>query len=277
MGKPKANFLTTQKQTRRKTNVKSPKSAFYFKTLPNLIFLNKDLQNKLESIIQSKINDPKIFEIAFIHKSYLVILQKEYEELKLNETYTNERLEFLGDSIFNSIITEYIFEFYPNKNEGDLTALRSKLINRQVLGAVAYKLNLDEFIQVSNNVRHLIKSKNTSVLSNTLEALVGAIYIDLGYEAARNFVLKIVLPLLSEIHAFEIINFKSELMEKVQSLSKPAPIYNLLAEEGPSHQKTFFIGVYIGGELWGTALGNSKKETEQIAAKNALELTNLQQ
>lgn len=283
MGKKEDNSLNSKnqmkpsdtqikKQTIRKSNFDKPKSAFYFKTLPVLTFLTPELQNKLENIIQAKINNPKIFEIAFIHKSFLIILQKKFENIDLDALYTNERLEFLGDSIFNFIITEYIFHSYPDKNEGELTTLRAKLINRQVLSAVAYKLHLDEFIQVSNNVKYLIENQSTSVLSNAIEALVGAIYLDSGYQIAKDFVLNIILPLLSEIHAYEIINFKSKLMEKVQSYTKSAPTYITLAEEGPPHNRIFFVGVYIDSLLWGTALGSTKKEAEQIAAKNALEI-----
>jgi len=262
------------KQTPRKAIYDVPRSAFYLETLPRLLFLFPDMQNKLERIIQTKINDPKIFEISLIHRSYLNVLQKEFEDLKINELYTNERLEFLGDSIFNFIITEYIFQTYPHSNEGTLTDLRAKLINRQVMGDVAYKLHLDEFVRVSFTVKNQIENQNTSVLSNTLEAVVGAIYIDSGYQATRNFVLRVVLPLLSQVHAYEIINFKSKFMEEVQSISKSTPTYSILAEEGPPNDRTFFAGVYIDGRLWGTALGYSKKEAEQNAAKNALKLIN---
>jgi ribonuclease-3 len=245
-------------------------SVFYFETLPRLFFFTSDIQHKLEDIIKTDIHNPKIFEIAFIHRSFLAVLQREFPELKIKDTYSNERLEFLGDSIFNYIITESIFQTYPDSNEGDLTSLRANLINRQVMSEVAYKLHLDKFIQVSFNVQQHIENRTTAVLSNTLESLVGAIYIDSGYESTKNFVLNIVLPLLSEIHAYEIVNYKSKLMEIVQAMNKPAPSYSVIAEEGPPNNRIFFVGVYLDGMLWGNALGTTKKEAEQISAKNAL-------
>jgi ribonuclease-3 len=262
----------SKKQTKRKSIYDVPRSAFYLETLPRLFFLFPDIQSKLEKIIQTKINDPKIFEISLIHRSYLTVLQKEFEELKVNDLFTNERLEFLGDSIFNFIITEYIFQTYPHSNEGNLTDLRAKLINRQVMSDVAYKLHLEEYIRASFNVKQHIENHTTAVLSNALEALVGAIYVDSGYQTTKNFVLNIILPLLSEIHAYEIVNYKSRLMEIVQAQNKPTPTYSILAEEGPPNNRIFYVGAYIEGMLWGTALGTTKKEAEQLAAKNALEI-----
>lgn len=247
-------------------------SAFYFETLPHLFFLTPEIKNKLENIIQAEIHNPKIFEIAFIHRSYLSVLQREFPENKIKDTFTNERLEFLGDSIFNFIITEYIFQTYPDSNEGELTNMRANLINRQVMSEVAYKLHLDEYIRVSFNVKQHIENHTTAVLSNSLEALVGAIYVDSGYQTTKNFLLNKILPLLSEIHAYEIINYKSKLMEIVQAQNKLAPTYSILTEEGPPNNRIFYVGAYLEGRLWGTALGTTKKEAEQLAAKNALEI-----
>lgn len=257
----------------RKEDELDPISASIFDKLNNLIEFDSQIIQNLKNILDVEIHNPNYFKLALIHRSLVPVFQKKLADDKICDLINNERLEYLGDSVFNFIISDYLFHKYPDKKEGELSPLRSKLINRVILGQAAKKLNLDRFVQTSHNAHKLIEEGNLSIISNTIEAIVGAIYLDSGLETTRVFVIEKILPILNESHAFETSNYKSMLMEFIQSYGVSYPIYKLLAEEGPDHLKRFLVGVFINNKLVGTAIANSKKDAEQIAAKKVLDLS----
>lgn len=244
-----------------------------FALLPKIQLFTSDLISNLENNLQIKIQNQDYFKLALLHRSTIPYLQKKFGQDGDYDLLNNERLEFLGDSVFNFIISEQLFLSITSKDEGVLSSIRSKLINRPILGEVARKLRLDEFIQTSFNARGLIDAGNLTILSNGLEAIIGAVFLDSGFERTKQFVLDIILPLLAECHEHDSENYKSNLMEFVQSFGKPYPKYEVLGEIGPDHQKTFMVGVYVDNKLVGTGLGPTKKEAEQNAAKKVLELS----
>lgn len=244
-----------------------------FSLLSKIPLLTDKLLIDLQKSLKIKINNPDFFKLALLHRSTIPYLQKRFGQDGDYEFMNNERLEFLGDSVFNFIISEQLFLSISSKDEGVLSSIRAKLINRPILGEVARKLQLDEFIQTSFNARALIEAGNLTILSNGLEAIIGAIFLDNGFEKTKTFVLDIILPLLAECHEHDSENYKSNLMEYIQSFGRPYPKYEVLGEIGPDHQKKFLVGVYVENKLVGTGIGGTKKEAEQIAAKKVLDLS----
>jgi len=218
---------------------------------------------ELEKIIGTQIDDRNIYVEALIHRSYL-------EE---NETFTfsNERLEFLGDSVLNLIIGEYLFNKFPNEEEGFLTKVRAKMVNRNALSIVAENLNLGEMLIVSSNVPKSITHNSKSILSDALEALIGAVYLDRGIEVCKKFIQTNILePALKNGEHLVDENYKSQLLEYAQANKLAIPVYQIVSEEGPHHDKTFTAEVVVGEKVLGEGKGKSKKEAEQNAAQVAL-------
>ena len=218
---------------------------------------------ELEKIIGDSIRDKNIYVEALIHRSFL-------EE---NETFTfsNERLEFLGDSVLNLIIGEYLFNKFPNEEEGFLTKVRAKMVNRNALSLVAENLNLGELLIISSNVPKSITHNSKSILSDALEALIGAVYLDKGLETCQTFIRKNILePALKNGEHLVDENYKSQLLEYAQANKLDIPVYQIKGEEGPHHDKTFTAEVIIEGKVLGEGKGKSKKEAEQNAAQVAL-------
>ncbi|MCX7909155.1 MAG: ribonuclease III [Ignavibacteria bacterium] len=217
----------------------------------------------IEKTLDIQIKNIKLFEEALIHRSYLHLLPK-------GEYNSNERLEFLGDTVLSLVVSEYLFNNNPNLPEGELTKIRSWLVNKHSLSVVARKLELDKLILVSFSTAKTLERSGESILSDALEALIAAIYLDSGLDVAKKFILEKLIPLLQKENVLQDKNYKSILMEKVQAKGKMAPTYEVLEEYGPPHDKTFFVGVYVDNVQVATGKGKSKKEAEQEAAKNAL-------
>lgn len=218
---------------------------------------------ELEKIIGTTVNDKKIYVEALIHRSFL-------EE---NETFTfsNERLEFLGDSVLNLIIGEYLFNKFPNEEEGFLTKVRAKMVNRNALSIVAENLNLGELLIISSNVPKSITHNSKSILSDAFEALIGAVYLDRGIEVCKKFIQTNILePALKNGEHLIDENYKSQLLEYAQANKLAIPVYQIVSEEGPHHDKTFTAEVVVGEKVLGEGKGKSKKEAEQNAAQVAL-------
>lgn len=218
---------------------------------------------ELEKMIGTQIEDRNIYVEALIHRSFL-------EE---NETFTfsNERLEFLGDSVLNLIIGEYLFNKFPNEEEGFLTKVRAKMVNRNALSLVAENLNLGDLLIISSNVPKSITHNSKSILSDALEALIGAVYLDKGIEICKKFIqTKILEPALKNGEHLIDENYKSQLLEYAQANKLAIPVYKIISEEGPHHDKTFTAEVVIGEKILGEGKGKSKKEAEQNAAQIAL-------
>ncbi|MBE0572999.1 MAG: ribonuclease III [Ignavibacteriaceae bacterium] len=234
-------------------------------------FTSKEIQtsfpqetfNKLEKIIGASILDKNIYVEALIHRSYL----EENDQF----TLSNERLEFLGDSVLNLIIGEYLFNKFPNEEEGFLTKVRAKLVNRNALSLVAENMNLGELLIISSSVPKSITHNSKSMLSDALEALIGAIYLDKGIETCKIFIQrKIIEPALKNGEHLIDENYKSQLLEYAQANKFSIPVYQIISEEGPHHDKTFIAEVIIGEKVLGEGKGKSKKEAEQNAAQVAL-------
>lgn len=212
-----------------------------------------------------KFKNKKLLEQAFIHRSYL------------NETKdiisSNERLEFLGDVILSFVVSKYLFDKYPQFNEGKLTNLRSLLVNTSSLAILAQELKLGDSLVLSRGEEESKGRQNPSILANTFEALVGALFLDQGIEEVFGFLNKILLPRAEE-HAKgrSLKDPKSLLQEKIQSQNQTSPLYKVLSEKGPAHAKTFTIGVYAGSNLLAKGEGRSKQQAEQNAASLALSL-----
>lgn len=206
------------------------------------------------------------YQKAFIHKSVLRFLN----ETELNKSY--ERFEFLGDSVLNLIIANYIFKKYPDKEEGFLTKIRTKLVNGKTLAFFARKLNLNEFLIISKNVEKINGRNNDRILEDIFEAFLCSIHLDLGYNYVEFFLINKVLIHLNLDEIEEDNNYKDILLRKCQQRLQINPEYELVSTTGPGHKKTFTSIVVIGGQKYCTGTGCTKKESEQNASKQTLEI-----
>jgi ribonuclease-3 len=207
--------------------------------------------------------EKKIYQTAFTHRSFL--------NESTGNIQSNERLEFLGDSILSFIVSSYLYELRPQDAEGDLTNLRSYIVKTGSLAKVAQKLNLGEYLHLSRGEELSGGRENIQLLANTFEALLGAIFLDLGIEAARKFVHQYLLPIFEkELREGPPKDSKSLLQEIAQTQTKQAPKYKILETKGPDHAKEFTVGVFVQGKLIGQGTGLSKQVAEEEAATQAL-------
>lgn len=211
-----------------------------------------------------KFNDQKLFIQAFTHRSYL-------NEAK-EKTESNERLEFLGDSILSFLVSDYLFERFPHYNEGMLTNIRSLLVNTKNLALIASGLRFGDLLMLSKGEEESKGRENQSLLADCFEAYVGALYIDRGMEIVKNFIKQTIFFQVDElIKQKQLKDPKSLLQESVQAKKLNSPVYKVLKEEGPPHTKIFTVGVYVAEKLVGNGVGKSKQQAEENAAKQALE------
>jgi len=210
-----------------------------------------------------KLKNQALFRQAFTHRSYLNEVKKRVS--------SNERLEFLGDSILSFMVSKYLYDKYPNFSEGTLTNLRSLLVNTKTLSLTAKQLNFGELLLLSKGEEESKGRENQSILENCFEAYVGALYLDQGLEAVAEFLGKILLN-KSDIlvQKKELKDPKSLLQEKIQGQKFSSPTYKVLNEVGPAHDKLFTIGVYVENKMLGKGSGKSKQTAEESAAKEAL-------
>ncbi len=209
--------------------------------------------------------DKSLLRQAFTHRSYV-------NENKTSGLAHNERLEFLGDAVLELVVTEYLYSKYPSATEGDLTSYRSALVNAITLSEVARNLNVNEYLLLSKGEAKDEGRARLYILANTMEAIIGAIFLDQGYEAAKNFISKNTFYLIDKIVENKTwLDSKSYFQEMAQEYTGITPSYKTLKEEGPDHDKNFTIGVYLEKELVVSGKGNSKQEAEQDAARKALE------
>lgn len=224
---------------------------------------NKDI-NKLEKILGVNFKDRSILKNALIHRSYL-------NEHHIENTDNNERLEFLGDAVLELITTEYLFKHYPERHEGDLTSFRSALVKTTSLSDTALALKLGDFIQMSKGEEITGGRTRPYILANTFEAIVGAIYLDQGYDIAKNFLVQKLFPKITEIVENRLdIDPKSKLQEISQEELNYTPVYELISSKGPDHNKSFLMAVKIKNKVFGKGEGRNKQEAEQNAAQDAL-------
>jgi ribonuclease-3 len=221
---------------------------------------NKDLEKKIGVTFKNK----DLLGEALTHRSYL----NEHTDWPLPH---NERLEYLGDAVLELAVTEELYRKFPEHPEGQLTVLRAALVNYQTLSRITADFDLQEYILMSKGERADTSKAREVILANAFEALLGAIYLDQGFEASKKFIDRFVMPQLTEILATKSYkDAKSELQELIQEKQRVTPTYRVLDESGPAHKRIFRIGVYFGDELIAEGSGASKQEAEVEAARAAL-------
>ena len=219
----------------------------------------KDLQKQLTH----EFRDPRLLELAFVHRSFV--------NENRDSPESNERLEFLGDAVLELITTEFLFAQFPEKPEGELTALRSALVRGETLAEISRELRFGEHLKLSRGEAKSGGAGKPYLLANVFEAVLGAVYLDGGFEKAKTIVHKFLLPKLPAIiESNAQVDAKSEFQELAQEKLAITPEYRVLAESGPDHSKIFEMGAFVGKDLFGRGKGASKQEAEQSAAAEAV-------
>jgi ribonuclease-3 len=212
--------------------------------------------------------DKELLKQAFIHRSYI----NENPGLKLSH---NERLEFLGDAVLELVVTDFLYRKYSDHTEGELTALRSALVNAVIISEVAQAIGMNDYLLLSKGEAKDNGKARQYILANTYEAYVGALFMDRGYILAEKFITMTLLPHIEEIVAKKLWrDAKSLVQEKAQEYASVTPSYKVLHESGPDHDKHFTVGICFGPTLIAEGKGKSKQEAEQKAAEAALRAKN---
>ena len=218
----------------------------------------------LEQQTGLKFKNEALIEQAFTHRSFL----NEHPEV----TSHNERLEFLGDAVVELIVTNYLYQKFPDKPEGELTALRSALVRRNTLSEIGDELDFNRYLRLSKGESNNTDKAKAMILSNTAEAFIGAVFLDQGLEAVKKFLDKFLLPKLEQIiNEEQYIDAKSRFQEVIQEREGVTPHYKVEKSSGPDHRRTFEVGLYVGDKLISRGTGSSKREAEADAAQKALE------
>lgn len=227
--------------------------------------MKQDLK-QLESVLNVSLKDrEKIIRQAFIHRSYI-------NETHAAKVDSNERLEFLGDAVLSLIVSVYIYRQFPHHKEGDLTNFRASLVKTESLAQAARTLGLDKLLLLGRGEDNANGRNNPSIMADAFEALLGAVYLEFGFERATYLVKKILFPTLEQIINQKLYrDYKSIFQEIIQEKAKRAPVYCLISSTGPDHAKTFTVGVYADKKLIATGVGKNKQMAEQEAARVALE------
>ena len=218
----------------------------------------------LEAAIGYRFNNIMLLQNALTHSSYA-------NECWHDSLRSNERLEFLGDSVLGMVVAEYLYNRFPNCPEGELTKMRADMVCEQALAAIAEKLDLGQHLLLGNGEEQTGGRSRASILADAVESVIAASFLDGGMEAAKAFIEKFVLCDVQPEQKHNM-DYKTALQEQVQKKKDQVLTYQLLAESGPDHAKTFEVAVLMNGKLWGTGTGSSKKRAEQAAAKAALEI-----
>ena len=221
--------------------------------------------NEFEEKIEYHFKDQRLLEQAFTHRSYI-------NENRSQGREHNERLEFLGDAVLELVVTEYLFAKYPDKPEGNLTSYRAALVNTTSISQSATKLGMNEFLLLSRGEAKDTGRARQIILANAFEAVIGAIYLDQGYESAKKFIAEQLFHKTDEVVEKGLWqDAKSRFQEIAQEKNAVTPSYDVISQAGPDHDKRFVVGVYLGEEQVATGEGRSKQEAEQVAAQRALE------
>lgn len=225
----------------------------------------KDLSD-FEKIISIKFNNQDLLLQALTHRSYI----NENPSFRLGH---NERLEFLGDAVLELIVTEELYSRFPDKPEGELTSFRAALVNSKMLAETAVKIKINDFLMLSRGEAKDTGRARQYILANAYEALVGSIYLDLGYESASGFIHNFLLPNIDEILNRKLYKDpKSLFQEEAQERVSITPTYDVIREWGPDHDKHFVVGIFLGNELVAEGEGPSKQIAQEEAARNGLEI-----
>ncbi len=225
----------------------------------------KDLQKKLGF----KFKDENLLKQALVHRSYL-------NENPSFETGHNERLEFLGDAVLELVVTEFLYLKFTDRPEGDLTSWRASLVNSKMLYEITPALGIEEFLYLSKGeARDKNKKSRQFILADAVEAIIGAVYLDQGMEAAKKFIVENIISQLDKILTNQtFLDPKSYFQEKAQETRAITPHYEILKEEGPDHDKIFTVGLYLGEELVCEGQGSSKQEAQVQAAAAGIKKLN---
>ncbi len=208
-------------------------------------------------------SNPELLERALTHKSYA-------NENKVPSH--NERMEFLGDSVLNLIVSEYLMKICPNSTEGGLSRLRAAVVSESALAAIARTMGLGNYLLLGKGEEQTGGRDKDSLLADSLEALIASVYLDAGMDATEGFIIRFFDDVIKKACAMRVtLDYKTELQELCQEKLKQLPEYRVVSETGPDHRKQFDVEVWVKGERAGRGAGRSKKEAEQKAAKEALE------
>lgn len=219
----------------------------------------------VESLVDQSVNDLSLYRRALTHRSRL----REAGEPHMR---SNERLEFLGDALIELIISETLYQRFPQKNEGELTRLRARLVSGAALAQYARRMDLGAHVLMSDNAARAEGRDNPNILADAFEAVTAAVYLDHDYSGAAHFVHKRAIePFDLEDLAAQNENYKSQLLERMQAVGRPQPTYRVIHEEGPSHDKTFTVEALVGDCIYKTGTAGSKQQAEQEAARETLE------
>lgn len=239
-------------------------SAEFDELFPPVEVLSTEQIRELRLALGVEIDNPALYEQALTHRSYLQVLDSPGHR-------SNERLEFLGDSILGMITAEYLFYNHKQVLEGELTKMRSWLVNKNSLAVCARALELERFLFLSYSAQQSLQRGNEGMLADAMEAVIAAVYLDQGFDEARRFIVDKLLPIMVAESLVHDTNYKSLLLEAVQAKGYQAPRYVVAKETGPDHEKEFTVDVLVNGVVSGSGVGKSKKEAEQQAAKAALD------
>lgn len=221
--------------------------------------------SKLEADLTLPFKNKELLQQAFVHRSYL----NENRGFHLEH---NERLEFLGDAVLELVVTEHLYKEHPDKPEGDLTAWRAALVNTKMLASIGRELEFSNYLMLSRGEAKEEGKARDYILANTVEAFIGALYLDRGLKNAEKFITTYILSKLPEVLADKLfVDAKSRFQELAQESMGATPTYEVVKDWGPDHAKNFRIGVYLDKDLVAEGEGSSKQEAEQDAAKNALQ------
>ncbi len=218
---------------------------------------------QLQQKLNIKFKSQDIIKNAFIHRSYL----NEHKDFK---GQSNERLEFLGDSVLSIAVSTFLFKQLPKSPEGELTQIRASLVRTETLAELAQEISLGEYLYLSKGEEDSQGRSNRTILANTFEALIGAIYLDQGIEAATNFIQKHILSNWKKLAKEAAVDNKSKLQEVLQRKFHQSPVYKLINSWGPDHDRSFEVGVFLNDKNLGTGSGKNKQTAAQSAAGDAL-------
>jgi ribonuclease-3 len=218
----------------------------------------------LESSLGYRFRDRTLLLASLMHRSYYAGVETSAS------VQSNERMEFLGDSVLSLVVNNYLYHKYPERTEGELTKMKSVVVSKQVLAHLAKKLDLGRYVLVSDNAQRAGVSTMDSVMADALEAVFGAVFMDGGFESARRVIMKVLPDDLGDVvYQEESINYKSLLQEYIQALHKVPPRYRVHSTTGPDHDKEFAVEVVVKGNILGSGTGKTKKDAEQKAAREA--------
>lgn len=227
--------------------------------------LSKEKEKALAAVMGYRFSDPGLLETALTHSSYVNETGGQYR-------CNNERLEFLGDAVLDAVISEYLYHRYEENEEGFLTKERASIVCEGSLASCGMKIDLGAFLILGKGEDHNGGRRRQSMIADAVEALIGAVFLDGGWEAARSFALRLLSDVIRQASGGNLAkDYKSLIQEKCQSEGEAELYYTVTKEEGPDHDKTFYVELTINGTFAGKGSGKSKKEAEQRAAQAAYE------